>query len=287
MKIKNISNEKRIEYRFHRTGCSAEGMEPCNHPDKFRLRGNSPAGGKKYQCKECNKITTLKAKPLKAKSSPGNFGYERSCDKGIDKMVKLIMSRKTVTQICSALDVSPVTYYHKLQELAVFLRNKRKEKENIHFSIRTTAPIYINVDIRPCSEEDGCRNVIVSCDFLTGYIYAASPWVNSKEKLEKAFQEHMELTMADKHPEKWIFIASSDRAKKMLSNEMPKDASVIGYGKNKKIDEFLNYLDLRINRTDSKHAEFYTEIGLYCYNFSYPICKQEGGVATPAKLMGI
>ena len=287
MKIKNASTEKRIEYKFHRTGCSMEGMDPCHHPDKFRSRGNSSAGGKKYQCKECKKITTLKARPLKAKPSQGVFGDERNDDKGIDKMVKLIMSRKTVTQICSALEVSPVTYYHKLQDLAVFLRNRRKEKENTHFSIRTTAPIYIDVDIRPCSDEDEGKNVIVSCDFLTGYIYAVSLCVNSREKLEKAFQEHMELTVADKHPEKWIFIASSDMAKKMLSNEIPENASVIGYGKNKKIDEFLNYLDQRINRTDSKHAAFYTEIGLYCYNFTYPICNQEGDIATPAKLMGI
>lgn len=281
MKIKQATVKDKIKYRFHKAGCILEGLDPFYNPDRFQLRGKSDAGGKKYQCKECNKITTVRS----VASGSSNLKSQKE-DLGYNKLAKLIMNGKTVTQICRIMDFSTATYYHRLEEAAIYFRSKRKEREDKHFAGRVTAPLYVAVEMLGYDNQDQDKNILVSGDLLSGYIYQVSDCHDSKGEKADLIREHIRLTVEGKEPEKWIFFVESKDMEDVFSEATPENSSIV-LGIVNGGAKYLNYVKKNISRAESKHSYLYMEIALYYYNFLHETSLFEGRKATPAQLMCI
>jgi transposase-like protein len=281
MKIKQATVKDKIKYRFHKAGCPLEGLDPFYNPDRFQLRGKSDAGGKKYQCKECNKITTVRS--VASRSSDLKSQKE---DLGYNKLAKLIMNGKTVAQICRIMDFSPATYYHRLEETAIYLRSKRKEREDKHFTGRVTAPLYVAVEMLGYDNQDDDKNILISSDLLSGYIYQVSDCHDSKGERIDLIKEHISLTVEGKELGKWFFFVESREMEDVFSEVITRISS-IAVGSVSGGVKYLDYVKKHINRTESKHSYLYMEIALYYYNFLHEISLFEGRKATPAQLMCI
>ncbi len=171
------------DYQFHNIDCINAEKTPFTDRDFFYYKGKSSSNSLKYQCKSCKKNTNILPEQDK------NFSYHQQRNDILNDFCKLIMSRTPVKRICEILDISPTTYYAKLEWvyrkcLEFNERHETKVLRNMHFrqiNINTDMMVYNLNNIRlkgrgngrkMSSEEKKPMTYIVSSgDSDSGYVF--------------------------------------------------------------------------------------------------------------------
>jgi transposase-like protein len=171
------------DYVFHNEDCVNEGFTPLTHQKHFYRRGTSSGGSQKWQCKECKKITNV------LPNREQKFTYHQKKNDIMPMFTKMLLNRMPVSRTCEALDISPKTYYHKLEWLyrrcLEFLeRHEQKPLSTMGFNslwLNTDKLIYNLNNVRK-KGHGGLRydnledklmqtHIIVTGDVDTGYIF--------------------------------------------------------------------------------------------------------------------
>jgi transposase-like protein len=171
------------DYVFHNGDCVNGGYTPFSNSKDFYRRGTSSGGSQKWQCKECKKITNVL--PNREKK----FTYNQKKNDIMPMFAKMLINRLPVSRTCEALNISPKTYYHKLEWLyrrcLEFLeRYEQKPLETMEIDslwLNTDKMIYNLNNVRR-KGHGGLRydnvedklmqtQIIVSGDVDTGYIF--------------------------------------------------------------------------------------------------------------------
>lgn len=100
-----------IDYIFHKANCINSDSNPFENPKDFHKRGKGTSNSQKYRCKECGKMTSVLPSQDKA------FNYHQQRNEILLDMLKDILSRAPVKRTCEKLNISPDTYYRKLEWL--------------------------------------------------------------------------------------------------------------------------------------------------------------------------
>lgn len=187
-------------YQFHKDGCSTEETTPFVQPIEFYRRGKSSGGSQKWQCKSCKKITNV------LPNRERKFNYNQKKNDIMPQFATMLVNRLPVSRTCEALDISPKTYYHKLEWLyrrcLEFLeRYEQKPLKAMSFSsmwLNTDKLLYNLNNIRK-KGQGGIRydniedklmqtHITVSGDVNTGYIFrsdVAYDWNISLEDIDE------------------------------------------------------------------------------------------------------
>lgn len=128
------------EYNFHSEECTCKDTTPFLNVDNFRKRGKSSSKSIKWQCKACGKITNVL--PLRGE----NFGYHQKRNDIIPLFAKLLLNRTPVKRSCEILQVSPSTYYNKLEWLYKKCLEFLDSHERKAFETHTFERIWLNTD---------------------------------------------------------------------------------------------------------------------------------------------
>lgn len=99
------------EYVFHREDSICEETTPFSQPKEFYRRGKSSSNSQKWQCKMCRKITNVL--PTRAEK----YSYNQKKNVILPSFAKMLVNRMPVSRMCEVLEISPKTYYHKLELL--------------------------------------------------------------------------------------------------------------------------------------------------------------------------
>ncbi|WP_062350029.1 hypothetical protein [Bacillus kwashiorkori] len=188
------------DYVFHREGCSNEDVTPFINQKSFYQRGTSSGGSKKWQCKECKKITNV------LPNREQKFTYHQKKNDILPTFAKMLLNRMPVSRTCEALDISPKTYYHKLEWLyrrcLEFLeRHEQKPLKTMEFKslwLNTDKLIYNLNNVRK-KGHGGLRydnledklmqtHIVVTGDIDSGYIFrsdVAYDWRVSLEDIHR------------------------------------------------------------------------------------------------------
>lgn len=178
-KVKDIEPE----YIFHKDGCSNGEANPFDNPKEFYQRGKSSGGSKKWQCKSCKKMTNVL--PTRRES----FSFNQKRNEIMPRFAKMLINRTPVTRTCEALDISPLTYYRKLEWLyrrcLEFLeRHEQKPLKSMQFDslwLNTDKLLYYLNNVRQkghggfrydnLEDKQLQTHIIVTGDIDTGYIF--------------------------------------------------------------------------------------------------------------------
>ena len=193
------------DYVFHRDNCKESYTNPFDFPKRFHKRGKSTAGSQKYQCTTCGKMTNVL--PTVAES----YNYHQKQNIILLDLLKDIFARTPVRRTCEKLNISPATYYAKLEYLyrrcLEFLEyretNPLKEKEFRELYLNTDAMIYNLNNIRRRGMSNGKATsgvekkmptyIITSADSKSGYIFrsdVAYDWDFGFNKLNRDTKEY-------------------------------------------------------------------------------------------------
>lgn len=190
----------RPEYQFHKEECINSETDPFHKPKSFYNRGKSSGGSKKWQCKSCKKITNV------LPNREEKFSYNQKKNDILPRFAMMLVNRTPVKRACEQLDISPKTYYHKLEWLyrrcLEFLeRYEQKPLEEMSFN-----SIWLNTDkliynlnnvrkkghggIRYDNVEDKLMqtHIIISGDVNSNYIFrsdVAYDWNITLEDLKQ------------------------------------------------------------------------------------------------------
>lgn len=189
-----------IDYKFHKCDCENKESTPFTNSKDFYKRGKSTSNSQKYQCKKCKKITNIL--PSQEKS----FNYHQQRNELLLDMLKDILSRTPVKRTCEKLDMSPDTYYRKLECLyrkcLEFLERYESEKfsqiifNDMWINTDTLAYNLNNVKLKGKGGKKSLgqldkkliTSIIASCDMNSGYIlrnYVAYDYDISMNKIEE------------------------------------------------------------------------------------------------------
>ncbi len=102
---------KEVTYTFHKDGCLDVDKNPFENREAFYSRGKSTGNSQKYQCKTCKKITNV------LPTVRENFSYNQKKNDILPLFTELLVSRTPIKRTCEILNISPKTYYHKLEWL--------------------------------------------------------------------------------------------------------------------------------------------------------------------------
>lgn len=130
------------EYKFHRDGCKCKSRTPFGEYDRpyFHKRGKSTGNSVKWQCKECKKITNV------LPSYRDNFTYRQKQNEIMPQLATLLLSRTPVSNTCKILNISPDTYYHKLELLYKRTLEFLNKYETEALKAKQFSEIYLNTD---------------------------------------------------------------------------------------------------------------------------------------------
>lgn len=128
------------EYNFHREQCNLKETTPFLNVDNFKKRGKSSSNSIKWQCKLCGKMTNVL--PLREE----NFGYHQKRNDIIPLFAKLLLNRTPIKRSCEILQVSPTTYYNKLEWLYKKCLEFLDSHERKAFENHTFERIWLNTD---------------------------------------------------------------------------------------------------------------------------------------------
>ncbi|MDF2672543.1 MAG: hypothetical protein K0R09_808 [Clostridiales bacterium] len=128
------------KYNFHREECAYKDTTPFSNLNSFRKRGKSSSKSIKWQCKSCGKITNVL--PLREE----NFGYHQKRNDIIPLFAKLLLNRTPVKRSCEILQVTPTTYYNKLEWLYKKCLEFLDSHERKAFKNHTFERIWLNTD---------------------------------------------------------------------------------------------------------------------------------------------
>jgi transposase-like protein len=107
----------------HKVSCDNFGCTVKDHPEKYRKKGNTPAGNQRYQCKGCKKGFTYGSK--KRLSHPSSKNHENKT------LFMLIVNQMPINRIIEMTDLAPPTIYKKIdmfyQRCLAFL-NERESR---------------------------------------------------------------------------------------------------------------------------------------------------------------
>lgn len=127
--INSIVNEK-IEYVFHEPSCK-QTSTPLDKSNSFMSYGKTSAGSPRYKCKECGKVTTIKADTRTRLT----YHQQRS-DVNLDIFTDII-SRVPVRKICERNNIGASTFYLKVeyiyQKCLEFLERHESKLSDIEF----------------------------------------------------------------------------------------------------------------------------------------------------------
>lgn len=110
IKINSVVPLKSV-YIFHKDDCPTINLDPRDDPKGFYKRGKSTSRSQKYQCKECKKITNV------LPTISERFNYNETMDGILLDFAKDIVCHAPISKTCEKLEISPTTYYHKLEVL--------------------------------------------------------------------------------------------------------------------------------------------------------------------------
>lgn len=188
------------EYAFHKEDCINETLTPFGHSKHFYRRGKSSGGSQKWQCKECKKITNV------LPSREKKFTYKQKKSDIMPLFAKMLLNRMPVSRTCEALDISPQTYYRKLEWLYRRCLEFVERYERKPLKTKNFDTIWLNTDkliynlnnirkkghggIRYDNLEDKLMqtHIIVTGDVDTGYIFRsdiAYDWMTTLEDVQK------------------------------------------------------------------------------------------------------
>ena len=95
-------------YQFHKQGCSCNDT-PDENSNAFVKNGIAKSGAIRYKCKTCDKNTNVN------KDITKNFNYLKKRNDVLVPMMNDIMYHMPVTKICERNNISPLTFYRKLE----------------------------------------------------------------------------------------------------------------------------------------------------------------------------
>ena len=219
------------DYVFHRSNCKDGLTNPFDSPKSFYKRGKSTAGSQKYQCTTCGKMTNVL--PTIAES----YNYHQKQNIILHDLLKDIFARTPVRRTCEKLNISPCTYYAKLEYIyrrcLEFLEyretNPLKEKEFQELYLNTDAMVYYLNNVRrkgmsngraPSSIEKKMKtHIITSADSKSGYVFRsdiAFDWEFGFTKLD----EDTEMYHCDHD---YAYLRKNDRLKHSFFPQPPTD----------------------------------------------------------------
>lgn len=187
------------DYIFHKNDCSNKSASPFTTPSEFHKRGKSSSNSQKWQCKYYKRITNV----LPSRANCTNYNQKRNDI--LPLFAKLLISRTPVKRTCSILNITPSTYYNKLEWLykRCLEFNERyeiqasKKIKPYRIWLNTDAMVYYLNNIR--TRGKGGRNykdieeqrfptyLIISSDMDTRYVFRtdiAYDWNVSLESLK-------------------------------------------------------------------------------------------------------
>ena len=171
------------KYIFHKEVCIHSDKTPFVNNKFFIKKGTSDTHSKRFQCKECKKLTNIL--PSQEKS----FNYHQQRNDILIQFAKLIMSRTPVKRICEILDIGSSTYYSKLEWLYKKCLEFNERYEQKALKDKCFDELWLNTDSlifnlnniklkgkggkrTPKSEEKKLQtNLISSSDLKSGYIF--------------------------------------------------------------------------------------------------------------------
>lgn len=199
LKVINKVINKNVEYKFHKDNCTHKDYNPFENAKEFHNRGKSTGNAKKYQCKECKKITNV------LPSLEENYSYNQKKNDILPLFIELLVSRTPVKRSCEILKISPKTYYHKLEWLyrkcLEFLdRHETKAISQVTFDeiwLNSDKMIYYLNNVRrkgkgglnyDNNESRFQTSLIASSDITSRYVFRADiayDYSISQEEIEK------------------------------------------------------------------------------------------------------
>ncbi|MFZ3578753.1 transposase [Virgibacillus sp. DJP39] len=170
------------EYQFHKEGCTID-ANPFKQSKEFYRRGKSSGGSQKWQCKYCKKMTNV------LPNREQKFTYNQKKNDVMPIFAKMLVNRTPVSRACEVLDISPKTYYHKLELLYKRCLEFLERYEQKPLSLLSFDSMWLNTDkmiynlnnvrkrghggIRYNNTEDKLMqtHIIVTGDIDTNYIF--------------------------------------------------------------------------------------------------------------------
>lgn len=186
-----------IEYKFHNTTCSLT-TTPFDKSNTFIMFGKTSAGSTRYKCKECSKTTSVKPSVKESHS----YGQKRN-----DVVLSIfddIIRRTPIRQICDKNDITPTTFYNKIefiyQKCLEFLERHESKLSSIEFNdlyLTSDGFMYSLNNTRrkgkggskqsgheKANANEAITNMIATGDVLSHYVFRADISYDSSIRLE-------------------------------------------------------------------------------------------------------
>src|SRR5699024_5183559 len=128
------------DYDFHKPSCPNSSHTPFKEEKSFYKRGKSSAGGQKYQCKECKKITNLLPNKFQ------NTSYNQKLNHKLPIFANLLINRTPVASTCKSLGIGRKTYYTKLEWLYRCCLEFLNTRETKALEKKTFDRMWLNTD---------------------------------------------------------------------------------------------------------------------------------------------
>lgn len=205
------------DYQFHKHGCAVDYATPFENRSLFYKQGKSSGKSQRWQCKTCKKITNV------LPNRKQTFTFNQKRNDILPNFAKCLINRTPVTRTCEILNISPKTYYHKLEWLyrrcLEFLeRHETQAFENQQFDsiwLNTDQMIYYLNNVRKKGQSDGRyvniedtkypTYVVISGDINSNYIFRSDvsyDWhisLNDIEQDTKLYKDDHLNKFARKH----------------------------------------------------------------------------------------
>lgn len=177
VKINTIFDKKK-DFCFHKDNCQFPLVTPFNEMEHFYKYGFSKANSPRYKCKTCGKVTTTIPQVNAA------FNYDQNKDGILPKLAKLVTSRVPVRKTMQLLNISPSTYYHKLEQLYKCSLEFLAKHEQKALAEKEFDELWLNSDsleyrLNPLRKkltkgsEDLITHVLVTADMKSRYVFRA------------------------------------------------------------------------------------------------------------------
>lgn len=171
------------EYTFHKDGCSMASETLFLNRKAFYTRGKSAGNAKRYQCKQCGKLTNV------LPHQEENFGYRQKRNDILVQLTKDLLSRTPVKRTCEKLEIGASTYYHKLEWIYGKCLEFLERHETTPLKNATFKELWLNTDefiyflnnirqkgMRKASGDESLdkrfpTRMIASADLKTGYVF--------------------------------------------------------------------------------------------------------------------
>lgn len=119
-----------VEYVFHEPTCT-DSSTPFDKQNGFIKYGKTNAGSNRFKCKVCEKVTSVKP------STKESHNYGLKVDNITLSIFQDIISRVPVKKICERNDITPTTFYHRIdfiyQKCLAFLERYEGRISDLEF----------------------------------------------------------------------------------------------------------------------------------------------------------